>query len=69
MPLYEYGCESCSNVFEAYKRISENAKKETCPRCGGAGRKKEISLFRALGKAVGSEGKGSSCGPRRSPFG
>ena len=69
MPLYEYRCESCQTVFEAYKRLSDGAQ-EPCPACGGRSSRVGISLFRARGTGAGSSPGGSSCGggSRRSPF-
>ncbi len=69
MPLYEYRCESCRKVFEAYKRLSDEAD-EACPTCGEKSARMGISLFRAGGSSSGSSTGGSSCGggSRRSPF-
>jgi len=69
MPLYEYRCESCQKVFEAYKRLSDDGR-EACPACGGKSSRARISLFRAGGSGSGSSSGGSSCGSgsRRSPF-
>jgi putative FmdB family regulatory protein len=69
MPLYEYRCESCRKVFEAYKRLSDDAK-EVCPACGGSSSRVGISLFSTGGGRSGSGSGGSSCGggSRRSPF-
>ncbi|MCL5965987.1 MAG: zinc ribbon domain-containing protein [Deltaproteobacteria bacterium] len=68
MPLYEYRCESCARLFEAYKRLAEKADEEKCPSCGGRSRRLKISLFSAQGTA-GTSPKGT-CGTgfRRSPF-
>lgn len=69
MPLYEYRCESCRKVFEAYKRLSDDTK-EACPACGRISSRLGISLFSARGSGSDSGSGGSSCGggPRRSPF-
>lgn len=69
MPLYEYRCEKCGKVFEAYKRLSDVAE-EVCPACGNRSSRMGISLFRAGGSGSKSSSGGSSCGsgPRRSPF-
>ena len=69
MPLYEYRCESCHTVFEAYKRLSDKAE-EACPACGGRSKRLDISLFQARGARSGDSFGGSSCGggSRRSPF-
>ena len=34
MPLYEYRCRSCENVFEYMQRVSEGPKRK-CEACGG----------------------------------
>ncbi len=69
MPLYEYRCESCRRVFEAYKRLSDEAE-EACPSCGERSSRVGISLFRAGSGSSGSSPGGTSCGSgsRRSPF-
>lgn len=69
MPLYEYRCESCRKVFEAYKRLSDETK-EACPVCGGVSSRVGISLFsaRMSGSASGSGGSSCGDGSRRSPF-
>jgi putative FmdB family regulatory protein len=35
MPIYEYECTSCCNVFEVVQRMSE-APLTTCPDCSGS---------------------------------
>lgn len=67
MPLYEYRCGKCGNVFEAYRRLSEETGEETCPSCGGSASRLGISRVTAGGS---SPAKGSACGPggKRSPF-
>jgi putative FmdB family regulatory protein len=67
MPLYEYRCESCHKVFEAYKRLSDE-KEEACPQCGAASSRVGISLFRAGGSGTSSGGSSCGGGVRRSPF-
>lgn len=39
MPLYEYKCKVCNNVFELFKPMSESTKEQLCPHCGKAGKK------------------------------
>jgi putative FmdB family regulatory protein len=34
MPLYEYRCESCENIFELRQKFSD-APATVCPTCGG----------------------------------
>lgn len=33
MPLYEYYCESCHGVFEAFRQIREASEPVPCPEC------------------------------------
>lgn len=34
MPIYEYQCPKCGNVFEEWAKASESHKEEPCPKCG-----------------------------------
>ncbi len=70
MPLYEYKCGSCSRVFEAYKRPSDDAFAERCPACGKEAARAGISLCSAKTGGTGAPGGSTSCGggTRRSPF-
>ncbi|MDE5879988.1 MAG: zinc ribbon domain-containing protein [Desulfovibrio sp.] len=34
MPIYEYQCPKCGNVFEEWVKASEAHKEEPCPKCG-----------------------------------
>ncbi len=38
MPIYEYRCSDCDQVFEALQRVSE-APLDACRRCGGPARR------------------------------
>ncbi len=33
MPIYEYECKSCGNVFEKMQSINTESRIETCPKC------------------------------------
>ncbi len=70
MPLYEYRCDSCSKVFEAYKRLSDEASAERCPSCGGNAVRLGVSVVNGKTGGSGSPGGAPSCGggSRRSPF-
>ncbi len=70
MPLYEYKCGACSQVFEAYTRLSDEVKKAACPVCGGVAEKIGVSLFGTAGPGDRPRSGGSTCGggSRRSPF-
>ncbi|HXG42247.1 MAG TPA: zinc ribbon domain-containing protein [Dehalococcoidia bacterium] len=34
MPLYEYYCQQCDDVFEALRPVRESEMPAVCPRCG-----------------------------------
>lgn len=57
MPMYEYKCHDCDEVFE--RLLSQSAPREgvTCPTCGSQRTKRMFSAF-AWGK--GSRGSGST---------
>jgi len=48
MPLYEYGCASCSERFERLVRAGDGSE-AACPRCGSANVRKMVSSFAAFG--------------------
>ena len=70
MPLYEYKCETCSRVFEVYKRLADDTSASPCPVCGEKADKVGVSLVSARTGGAGSPGGSATCGggSRRSPF-
>ena len=44
MPIYEYSCKGCGQVFEHLARTM-NEKKPACPDCGSAKTEKKLSAF------------------------
>jgi putative FmdB family regulatory protein len=34
MPIYEYGCQSCNEVFAIKRPMSEASEPAACPKCG-----------------------------------
>jgi len=44
MPIYEYRCSSCGNIFELRRPFSQAGEPAACPRCGGRG-EKLLSVF------------------------
>jgi putative FmdB family regulatory protein len=59
MPIYEYRCRKCGEVFEKIQKINEGGEHLTCPSCGGKKPEKVLSCFSS------SKGTDSSpsCGP------
>ena len=62
MPLYEYRCKKCSNIFETLRGYHENDADIVCPKCGDKSVERLISVFRSL-KGDSSTSNVSSCGP------
>ena len=65
MPLYEYRCRQCENVFDRLERSSER-KDGICPECGGAATRligAPALQFKGSGWYVNDYGKGSGSQP------
>jgi putative FmdB family regulatory protein len=45
MPIYEYRCEECDELFEIFVRSFSQQTRLTCPKCGSQRVKKAVSLF------------------------
>lgn len=60
MPIYEYQCESCAEIIEAWQNLSE-APLTTCPSCAGP-LKKLISMSSFQLKGGGWYADGYSSG-------
>ncbi len=62
MPVYEYECSGCKNVFEAQQRMSE-APLTNCPECDGPVKKlMSMSSFQLKGGGWYADGYSSSSG-------
>lgn len=58
MPIFEYECQECGNVFEILAGPGEAAPQE-CPQCGARKVQRKISVFSDHRTRPGS------CAPRR----
>ena len=47
MPVYEFKCGDCGNLFEVMGSYAEREKAQTCPKCGSHEVRQAISLFSA----------------------
>jgi putative FmdB family regulatory protein len=56
MPIYEYVCMQCESHFEELVRNGEHP---SCPDCGHADVRKQLSVFAAHGSSRESYGSGS----------
>jgi putative FmdB family regulatory protein len=45
MPIYEYQCNQCDEVFTKRQSMDEDGSKVTCPKCHAGNPKKLISSF------------------------
>ena len=59
MPVYEYRCPDCTNLFEKRVSFSDAAREVACPTCG-AQASKLLSTFAAIGVAGGSAPSGQA---------
>ena len=46
MPIYEYECTACRQVFEKIQKIGEGPEDAVCPSCGKGKPKKLVATFR-----------------------
>ncbi|NWF93637.1 MAG: zinc ribbon domain-containing protein [Syntrophaceae bacterium] len=58
MPIYEYRCRKCGEVFEKIQKVSEAGESLRCPHCGEEKPERILSGF----FSKGSEST-STCGP------
>jgi putative FmdB family regulatory protein len=47
MPVYEFKCTKCGELFEVMGSYAEREKAHVCPKCGSAEVKQAISIFSA----------------------
>ncbi len=73
MPLIEFRCESCDNLFEELVRTADKKDSVKCPDCGGKVTR-QFSTFAARASGGDSGPRPGSCGQQCStrdscPFG
>ena len=59
MPMYEYRCADCGNLYEELRRMSDADRDLQCPKCGSQGVERLISAF-ATGGCTATPGGGFS---------
>jgi len=62
MPIYEYRCQKCGQLFQKLQSVSAGAKAVACPGCGRKRVERRPSVFASTSSA-GSPGSSSSCAP------
>ena len=56
MPIYEYRCRKCGEVFEKFQWFNKGTDSLKCPHCGEPGPERIVSSFSSL------KGPASGCG-------
>jgi putative FmdB family regulatory protein len=54
MPMYEYGCLSCSSRFDRLRRMGQSDADVTCPSCQSAHVERRLSVFAAHSRGAGA---------------
>ncbi len=53
MPLYEYYCENCNEVFEALRPVSASEEPAQCPKCGADAERIMPTTFASMSRKEG----------------
>ena len=67
MPIYEYQCPGCGQIFDKLMRFSEADQVPVCPHCGEKETQKMITAGAVIGASSGSSTAATSR-PASSPF-
>jgi putative FmdB family regulatory protein len=59
MPIYEYQCKKCGNLFDVFQSVGATGENLNCPTCGEP---KPDRVFSAFGTGNASFASGSSAG-------
>ena len=60
MPIYEYRCRKCGEVFEKIQKMDEGGESLKCPYCGEWGPEKLLSCFSSSKSSESTSSCGSS---------
>jgi len=63
MPIYEYSCQECGNVFDKLVRSMSSVVEVECPECHSKNCKKNITRFGTASSSGGGRAAASSCAP------
>ena len=58
MPIYEYRCEACGELFSKLQKMGAGEGETSCPKCGATNTRRQIS-----GCSIGSGGSTGASGP------
>ncbi len=60
MPIYEYKCKRCGNLFDAFQAVGASSEHLNCPTCGEPKPERIFSAF-GTGNIAPSSGSSSAC--------
>ncbi len=67
MPMYDFACRECGQVFEKKLRMSQSSDPQTCPGCGSGDTRRHMSSSFAMGGGSNT-GLPVAVRPSSSPF-
>jgi putative FmdB family regulatory protein len=67
MPIYEYECKDCGEVFERLQSSSAGKTGEPCLKCGGRNTERVLSTFAARAGASRESQAVPACSARNCP--
>ena len=62
MPIYEYRCQDCRQLFQKLQPVSAGTKTIACPSCGSRRVERQLSVF-ASTSSRGAATPSSGCAP------
>lgn len=62
MPIYEYQCTKCGQVFDKFVRSISAQEQVECPECHSKECRKNVTTFGTVGSSAGF-GAASGCAP------
>jgi putative FmdB family regulatory protein len=69
MPIYEFRCKKCKNIFESLIFSAAEEKGLSCPKCGAKKAEKVMSVSAKRKSKGSSDSTGSSCSASSCPPG
>ncbi|PWB73164.1 MAG: zinc ribbon domain-containing protein [Holophagae bacterium] len=63
MPIYEYRCQGCDQLFQKLQSVSAGTKGITCPSCGSPRVERQLSVFASTSRAGAAATPASGCAP------
>jgi putative FmdB family regulatory protein len=68
MPMYDFACRDCGQVFEKKLKMSESSDAQICPTCGSGDTRRHLSSAFAMGGGGRSAATAVSVPPPTSRF-